>query len=319
MNRNVKQILLPSIVALIWGGAFIVQGSVADKMGAFTFNAVRSYFAVVVLTLASFVADKVRTSKGVEIKTHSVRSLIIGGILCGIAICAASNVQQFGMFGTTDAGGNVLTEGDAAFITALYIVLVPIILLFFGRKPTANVWIAIAMALIGLFLICNFTGGKSFSVYHVELFGCAIIFSVHILLVDHFVKKVDPLKLSCLQFFVMGTVSLIFALIFDDISFAVIAECLPQLIYVGVFSCAIAYTLQIVSQKGTNPVVVSIVLSLESFFALLCEVVLGLITGYVKPHTPLQILGCVIMLLAIVFAQVNVFSYISKKKNDETK
>ncbi len=314
MTKNFRQIVLPLIVALIWGSAFIVQGAVADKMGPFTFNGVRSLIAVVALTVTALIFDGVKKKKGVTVEKTNVKMLVVGGVLCGIALTVASNLQQFGMFGTTKEAGEVLTEGDTAFITALYIVLVPLSLLFFGKKPTLNVWIAVVVAVVGLMLICNFTGGKAFSVYHLELFLCSAAFTVHILLIDHFVKFVDGVKLSCVQFSVMGVSSLILALIFEDFTFKVVFDNILPLLYVGVFSCAIAYTLQIVAQKGTNPTIVSILLSLESFFALVCEIGVGLISGNVKQHTVWQIVGCALMLIAIVLAQVNVFEMAKKQK-----
>ena len=318
MNKNVRQIVLPLIVAIIWGSAFIVQGSVASRMGAFTFNGVRALIASIVLGLTALFIDGQKAKKGIEYKSANRKKLFVGGICCGIVLFIASNVQQYGMFGTTEAGGSVLTEGDSAFITALYIILVPLCLIFTRKKPTFNVWLAVALAVFGLFFICNFTGGSAFTIYHVELFLCAVAFTGHILIIDYFTRDQDGIKLSCLQFLTMGVLSTICAFIFDDISFAVIGECIWQLLYVGIFSCAIAYTLQIVAQKGTNPTIVSILLSLESVFALACEFVIGLITGNVKPHTPLQLVGCGLMVLAIICAQFDFIAAIRNKKAEKS-
>lgn len=283
-------------------------------MGAFTFNGIRALIAALVLAATAVTFDKIKSRKGVESKKTDLKGLFIGGTLCGAALFIASNLQQYGMYGTTEAGGNALTEGDSAFITALYIILVPIFSIFLHKKPTLNVWIAVVLAFIGLFLICNFTGGKAFTIYHVELFLSSISFTFHILLIDKFINGQDGIKLSCIQFTVMGVLSLIFALIFDEISFTVLIDCLPQLLYVGIFSCSIAYTLQIIAQDGTNPTIVSVLLSLESFFALACEFVIGLITGNVKYHTPLQIVGCAIMIVAIVCSQFNFVEAIKNAK-----
>jgi len=304
MGKAFRQTFLPLLVAFIWGSAFIVQGSVASKISAFTFNGIRAIIASVALAITSFIFDEVKIKKGIQIKNDN-KKLLIGGLLCGLVLCVASNLQQYGMFATTAEGGNVLTEGDSAFITALYIVLVPIFSVFLKRKIGLNVWISVVLALVGLFLICNVTGGSTFTVYHIELFLCAIAFTFHILLIDYFIQYVDGIKLSQIQFAVMGILSITCALIFDDISFEAIGECMWQLVYVGVFSCAIAYTLQIFAQKGTNASIVSILLSLESVFALICEFVIGLITGNVKPHSPLQLVGCGLMLIAIICAQID--------------
>lgn len=311
MSKSFRQVVLPIIVAMIWGSAFLVQGSVADKMGAFTFNGLRSIVAVI--TLGSFVVFRFlfrKDKKAPAIKSDK-KTLVISGVLCGIALCVASNLQQFGMFGTTLEGGNALTEGDSAFITALYIILVPIFsALIMKRSPSWNVWISAVVALIGLFFICNVTA-KPLTVYHAELFLCSLVFTAHIIIIDYFGKNVDGIELSLVQFAVMGASSLICAVIFDKIEPSVIIDCLPQLLYAGVFSCSVAYTLQIVAQKGTNPTVVSILLSMESLFALLFEILVGIIVGNVKEHGAMQIVGCVLMVLAIIFAQLN----FNKNKN----
>ena len=316
MNKNVRQFLLPMIVSFIWGSAFLVQGSVASKIGAFSFNAVRAFVAAIVLFPVSLLIDKRRIARGIQYKNADKKRLLLGGSLCGIAVFAASNLQQYGIYGSTEAGGQVLTEGDAAFITSLYIVLVPLVLVFFNRKPSVRIWVSIALALVALMLICNFSGGAKFTKYHLELFCSAIVYTVHILLVDKFVKNQDGLKLSFVQFAVMGVLSAVCALIFEEISVEAIGDSILQILYVGVFSCAIGYTLQNVAQKGTNPTVVSVILSLESFFALLCEVVIGLISGNPIRHTPLQFIGCFIMIVAIVISQFDPFGYIrSRLKN----
>ena len=311
MNTKSKQIVLPLITALIWGSAFVAQGSVADKMGAFTFNASRSFIAVFALFVVMLALDTYKAKRGIDVAITDKKGLVLGGVLCGVVLFFASNLQQYGMIGTTDKGGNVLTAGDAAFITALYIVLVPIASTILKKKPSANVFIAVFIALLGLFLICNVVGGN-LTIYHILLFACALSFTVHIMLVDRFTQTQDGIKLSCLQFLVMGFLSMICSIIFDKDSIVNVIDCAFPLIYVGIFSSAIAYTLQIFSQKGTNPNIVTLILSFESLFALLCELFLDLIMGRQVNHTPLQFVGCVLMVVALIVCQID-FSKLKKR------
>lgn len=312
MSKTVRQIVLPLITALIWGSAFIFQGQVADKIGAFTFNAARSIIAFVFLLILALSMDMVKAHKKIEVPKTDKKRLIIGGMCCGFALFVASNLQQYGMLGTKPIGGEVLTEGDSAFITALYIILTPISGIFFKKKTTVNIWVASLMAVLGLFLLCG-VSVKDLTIYHAALFACAIGFTGHILVIDHFTQTLDGVKLSCAQFLFASVFSLISALIFEGIDFAALASCIVPILYVGIFSSGIAYTLQIIAQKGSNPTVVGILLSLESVFALLCEIFIGLITHKTIMHTALQFFGCAIMLLAIVLAQLNIFEVIRNK------
>ena len=303
-NSRSRQIFLPLLTAFIWGSAFIAQGSVADKIGAFTFNASRAFIAVIALFCVMIIFDKIKKKRGIKVEKTDVKGLLTGGVLCGVVLFFASNLQQFGIIGATENGGFVLTEGDAAFITALYTVLVPITCIFMGKKPAFNVIIAALIALVGLFFICNVVGGN-FTIYHVLLFLSAASFTCHILLIDRFTQSQDGVKLSCVQFLVMGFLSIICSILFDRDSVASVVQCGWQLLYVGVFSSAIAYTLQIISQKGANPTIVTIILSFESLFALCCELFLDLIYSRPINHTPLQFVGCFLMVVAVVVAQLD--------------
>ncbi len=318
MNKTIRHVVFPLITALIWGSAFIFQGQVADKIGSFTFNASRSFIAFMFLLVLAFSIDKFKEHKKINVEKPDGKNLIIGGMFCGFALFAASNLQQFGIIGATEVGGRVLTEGDSAFITALYIILTPISGIFFKKKTTINIWFASIIAVLALFFICG-ASLKMPTIYHLALFACAIGFTVHILVVDHYTQIVDGVKLSCVQFLFAGVFSLICAIIFEKIDFSALAECALPILYVGIFSSGIAYTLQILAQKGSNPTFVSILLSLESVFALLCEFIVGLINNNVKPHSPLQLLGCALMVVAIIFAQFNIFEYIRKKHQSKDK
>ena len=268
-NNQLRQVVFPILAAFIWGTAFVAQDVCADAMGAFTFNGTRYYIAVLSLLVV----------------------LAVSSGCCGTVLAIASNFQQAGLVAGTDGG-------KAGFITALYVVLVPVFGLFFRRKVSLPVWIAVALSVGALYLLC-IKGSFSLAPGDLLVLVCAICFSVHILVIDHFTATCDGVKLSCLQFLFAGTWSTILALFFDTISLQVLLDCIWPLLYVGVFSCGVGYTLQILAQKGSNPTVVTILLSLESVFAV--------IAGAVVLHqqmTAREYLGCVLMFAAVVLAQI---------------
>ena len=225
-----------------------------------------------------------------EEKKTSRRVLLYGGISCGICLCLASNFQQFGIKYTT--------VGKAGFITACYIVIVPIIGLFLKKKCSPFIWAAVVMALIGLYLLC-ITDGFSIGKGDFLVMVCAVLFSVHILVIDYFSPKVDGVKMSCIQFFVCGVLSAIPALLFENPQISSILAAWQPILYAGVMSCGIAYTLQIVGQKNMNPTVASLILSLESCISVLAG---WLLLG--QSMSLREIIGCIIMFGAIILAQL---------------
>lgn len=299
-----KNSLLLLLAAIIWGIAFVAQSVGMDYVGGFTFNAVRSLIgaAVLVPLILVFESKKSTDTTTAKIASHSRptsntvsyiqkrKDLIIGGISCGICLCLASNFQQFGIKYTS--------VGKAGFITACYIVIVPIIGLFLGKKCSKFIWAAVVMALIGLYLLC-ITDGFSIGKGDLLVLVCAFLFSVHILVIDHFSPKVDGVKLSCLQFLTCGILSGIPALLFERPSFSAIRQAWMPILYAGIMSCGVAYTLQIIGQKNMNPTVASLILSLESCISVLAGwVLLG------QQLSTKEILGCVIMFAAIILAQL---------------
>ena len=299
-----KNSLLLLLAAIIWGIAFVAQSVGMDYVGGFTFNAVRSLIgaAVLVPLILVFESKKSTDTTTANIASHSRptsntvsyiqkrKDLIIGGISCGICLCLASNFQQFGIKYTS--------VGKAGFITACYIVIVPIIGLFLGKKCSKFIWAAVVMALIGLYLLC-ITDGFSIGKGDLLVLVCAFLFSVHILVIDHFSPKVDGVKLSCLQFLTCGILSGIPALLFERPSFSAICQAWMPILYAGIMSCGVAYTLQIIGQKNMNPTVASLILSLESCISVLAGwVLLG------QQLSTREILGCVIMFAAIILAQL---------------
>ena len=293
-NNQVRQVVFPLLAALIWGTAFVAQDVCADVVEPMTFNASRSFIAVIVLLLIIWLFGLFRKDKPVrtvEEKKADRKKLIIGGLCCGVALAVASNFQQAGIGAGTDAG-------KAGFITALYIVLVPLLGLFLRKKVSFPVWIAVIIAVAALYLLC-IKGEFSLQTGDLLILLCAFFFAVHILIIDHFTQTVDGMKLSCAQFLVAGILSAVGALIFEHPDWnAIFSVALPSL-YVGIFSSGVAYTLQILAQKGSNPTVVTILLSMESVFAV--------ISGAIILHqsmTPREYVGCVLMLIAVILAQI---------------
>ena len=293
-HNQIRQVVFPILAALIWGTAFVAQDVCADTIGTFTFNAVRYFIAVLALLVLIAVLHAVHKDRPQPTeaeKRAGRRQLWLGGFCCGTALAIASNFQQAGITAGTDAG-------KAGFLTALYVVLVPVFGLFFRRKVSLPVWIAVVLSVVSLYLLC-IKGSFSLAPGDLLVLVCAICFSVHILVIDHFTAFCDGVKLSCLQFLFAGIWSTILALIFDTISLQVLLDCALPLLYVGVFSCGVGYTLQILAQKGSNPTVVTILLSLESVFAV--------ISGAIILHqqmTGREYLGCVLMFAAVVLAQL---------------
>ena len=266
--------------------------------GGFTFNAVRSLIGSAVLVPLILIpgqknSDNSEISEAAASTTSGIqkrKDLIIGGISCGICLCLASNFQQFGIKYTT--------VGKAGFITACYIVIVPIIGLFLGKKCSKFIWAAVAMALIGLYLLCitdEFSIGKG----DLLVLVCAFLFSIHILVIDHFSPKADGVKLSCIQFLTCGILSAIPALILEHPQVSSILAAWQPILYAGVMSCGVAYTLQVIGQKNMNPTVASLILSMESCISVLAGwIILG------QQLSAKEILGCVIMFAAIILAQL---------------
>ena len=293
-NNMVRQVVFPLLAALIWGTAFVAQDMCADKIGPMTFNATRFFIAVVMLLIIIWIFGKLskdHPQRTAEERKIDRKQLMLGGLCCGMALAVSSNFQQAGIGAGTDAG-------KAGFITALYIVLVPILGLFLKKKVSLPVWISVGLAVVALYLLC-ITGDFSLAPGDLLMLLCAFFFAIHILVIDHFTAAVDGMKLSCAQFLVAGVLSAIGALFFEAPDLAAILSCILPILYVGIFSCGVAYTLQILAQKDSNPTVVTILLSMESVFAV--------ISGAIILHqrmTGREYLGCVLMLVAVLLAQI---------------
>lgn len=287
MNKKILGNLLLLITSIIWGSAFVAQITGMDVLGPFTFSATRSLIATIFLGfLVIFLKDDMNT------KTSD---LIKGGLACGVFIFIASSLQQFGLLFTT--------AGKASFITTLYILIVPILaLLIMKNKISLATWIAIILGATGLYLLA-IPSGASFSINKGDfvVFIGAFFWAAHILVIDYFTKKVNPVKLSFMQFAVMTILSAIVAMLFEreTATLSNIMFSWKSIAYAGFISSGIAYTLQMVGQKYTNPVLASLILSLESVF--------GALSGYLFLNEILstkEFLGCVIVFVAIIIAQV---------------
>lgn len=290
---QMRNSLLLLLAAVIWGVAFVAQSVGMDYVGPFTFNAARSLLGGLVLIPCIFVIGKMNGEKRVRLLPEDKKErklLLTGGILCGCFLCAASNMQQMGILYTT--------VGKAGFITACYIVLVPIFGIFLGKKTGIGVWISVALAVIGLYLLCM-TDSLSFSKGDLFVLGCAVLFAGHILVIDHFTVLVDGVRMSCIQFLVSGLISMVLMFLFEMPSLGAIWEAKMPILYAGIMSSGVAYTLQIVGQKDMNPTVASLILSLESCISVLA--------GWVLLNQSLsarELTGCAVMFGAILIAQL---------------
>ena len=294
MNKEqIKGNLLLLLTALIWGSAFVAQSVGMEYVGIFTFSAARSFIAFLVLIPASLVSLRLSGQAGAfkgEAGRANRRLLLKSGLLCGLALAAASIVQQAGIAQTT--------VGKAGFITALYIIIIPVAGIFFGKRPRPLVWLAVAVALAGMYMLC-ITGELSVGAGDLLILLCSFLFAVHIMLVDRFAGQIDGVLLSCVQFFVAGCVGLALTLLFEEPSLSALAGASGSLLYAGVLSSGVAYTLQILGQKRTGPVAASIIMSLESVFAALSG---WLLLG--QTLSLRELLGCALMFAAIIMAQL---------------
>lgn len=299
MNKNsTKQIrssLLLVLAAIVWGAAFVAQSVAGESVGTFTFNGIR--FIIGGICLLPFIKKQ-----GTRVRSVS-KNKYIGGIICGSALFLASTAQQTGIAMGADAG-------EAGFLTACYIVLVPVIGIFIGRKCSGLIWLAVFTALAGLYFLC-FASTPSKELFVVPgadlvLLLCALLFSVQILSVDHYAPRMSPVSLACVQFFVSGILSCVFAVLIELIpdpagwinSLSGFTAWIP-ILYTGIFSSAVGYTLQAVGQRDLNPTLASLIMSMESVFSTLFG---WLILGQVM--APRELLGCVLIFAAIILAQI---------------
>ena len=291
-----KIILMLFLTAFIWGSAFVAQSVGMDYVGPFTFSCVRSFIGGIFLIPCIWFLDQWRakndgTERGKKTVSKEEKKMeLLGGICCGLALCVATNLQQIGMQYTT--------VGKAGFITALYIVLVPIFGIFLKKKVEARIWVSVMISVVGLYLLCitdKLVLGKGDTL----VLLCAVVFTVHILVIDYFSPKADGVRIACIQFFITGVLSAIPMFLFETPRLSDIFAAAVPVLYAGVLSSGVAYTLQIVAQKDADPTVASLILSLESVFSVLGGwVILG------QKLSIREIAGCILMFSSIILAQL---------------
>ncbi len=303
MSKALRANLLLLLTAAIWGLGFVAQDVAMDSMEPFMFNAARLLIAGLVLLPCIRFLDVLERKRSAtqgesapvcrtfrQMNPAQKHTLVIGGASCGIALFFGCSLQQLGIQATS--------AGKAGFVTALYIVLVPVSGLFFKRPMRRNVWLAVGICLVGLFLLCV-TEAFTVGIGDLELLLCAAVYTAHILLIAHFSPRTDCVRLSCMQFFVASGLSAVVMLIAEQPSLPSLLQGWVPLLYAGILSGGVGYTLQIVAQRDTDPTIASLLMCLESVFAVLAQwALLGeLLTGR-------ELLGCGLMLCGIVFAQL---------------
>ena len=290
------------LAAVIWGLSFVAQNE-GKSIGTFTFNGLRTLLGGIVLiplVIISFKKDNSGLPAG-EKKSFPLKDVFIGGLCCGIPLFIGGNLQQHAF--------NYIEVGKVGFITALYMVLVPVIGIFLKQRARFNVWIGVFLGVIGLYFLSIPKGGFSVGMGELVTILCAVAFAVHILVIDYFCKKVNNVALSCAQFFVAGTLSVICMFIFEEPKISEITGAAVPLLYAGIMSCGVAFTAQIFGQKYTEPAVASLLLCLESVFSV--------IFGWLILHQSLshrELFGCFVMFIAIVFTQVPTEVFLGKNK-----
>jgi len=308
MKKIVSGELMLTLTALIFGVSFVAQRAGMAYIGPFTFNGIRSLIGALVLVPVILIMDRQRKASGATVGVGSVTSagtaeagteaassrknLLLGGFWCGIVVFISSSLQQAGMIYTT--------AGKAGFITALYIVIVPILGLFLKKKVRPVLWFSVILATTGLYLL-SVKEGFSIGWGDLLILLSAVGLSVHIILIDYFSPKTDPVKLSSLQFLVCGVISLPFMFGFETVSWSAIMESKIPILYAGVMSCGVAYTLQVIAQKRTEPTMTSLILSMESVIAVIAGI---LILG--ESISVRETIGSIIMFSGILLAQLPV-------------
>ena len=285
-SNRLRANLMLLTTALIWGVAFVAQSVGMDYIGPFTFNCVRSLLGGLVLLPCIFLLDRLDGGKAAAQK----KGPVLGGVCCGVVLAVASSLQQIGIAHTS--------VGKAGFITALYIVIVPLLGLLGGKRVGGRIWAAVALAVAGMYLLC-ITESFTIGLGDLLVLLCAFCFSIHILVIDHFSPNVDGVRMSCIQFFTAGILCGVPMLLFESPNLTDICAAWAPIAYAGIMSCGVAYTLQVVAQKHTDPTVASLLLSLESVISVLAGwVLLG------QALSPRELTGCALSFCAIILAQL---------------
>ena len=305
-SNNLKGSLILGFASLLWGLAFVAQSEAAGTVPPFIFNSLRSFIGAAFLLVLLYIVKK-KAHEPIFPKDRSVqKTAIVGGVVCGMLLTVSVNFQQFGITFYPDG---VATEARSGFLTALYVILVPILSLFFGKRIKLPILAAVAVAMLGIYLLCLTDGLGGLYLGDVLVFLCAVSFSFHIMAIDRFAEPVGGILLSMLQFTVCGIVSGLLSIFTEEIIWSNVLAATPQILYLGIVSSGIAYTLQIVGQKYAEPAVASLSMSLECVFAALGG---WLISG--NGLSMREFFGCALVFLAIILAQIP-FLCNKKQKN----
>ena len=291
-NKSLRGSLLLLLGSVIWGAAFVAQRVGMDHMGPFTFNGIRMLLAwLVMVPVSVFLESGHKKNPGYTAPDRKEQRL--AGLLCGVLLFAASSLQQMGLVTTT--------AGKAGFITALYVVLVPVAgWLLLRKNPGKIIWMGVALAVVALWLLCMPAGGIELQGGDLLVLGCAVCFTFQILCVDHYAPRVSSVKLARDEFLVTGGLSMAVALLTEEITAAGIREALIPILYAGILSGAAGYTLQVIGQRDTDPTVASLLMCLEAVFAVLTgAVLLG------EKMTAREAAGCILMFTAVILAQLS--------------
>ena len=286
MNKRLKGSLTLFGAVIIWGSAFIAQSMGMELIGPFTFQAIRCGLAVLFLIPVSFLFDR----KPGALKRWLDPRLWRSGLICGLALCAAASLQQVGLV-YTDAG-------KAGFLTAMYIVLVPILGLFLGQKPGKSAWFSVGLAVVGLYLL-SCMGVSQINIGDILLAGCALAYAVQITCIDRLAGDLDGVRLNCVQALVVTVLSIPIMVFTETVDIGNILACSLPLANAGILSMGVAYSLQIVGQKYLEPTTASLIMSLESVIAALC--------GWLilkETMTPWELLGCGLVFAAVIISQL---------------
>lgn len=309
--KNIRNVLLLTLTALIWGVAFVAQTTGGDVVGPFSFNGIRSFMGALVLVPVIKVLDAKGLSVNRPVTKDDWKLQWKAGIMCGICLFLGSSLQQVGIFMGTPTG-------KAGFLTTCYVVLVPVLGIFLKKKCGLNIWIAVLITLLGLYLLCM-NGSFYFALPDILLLLCALSFSLQIMTIDHYGDRVDPVRLSSIQFLTTGVISLFPLVGYDIYSVAgsvstwaagfARSDTWISLLYAGILSSGVGYTLQVVAQKGLNPTLASLIMSLESVFSVLAGwAILG------QRLSARELCGCTLVFAAVVLAQIPFENF--KKKSE---
>lgn len=304
MSRRTKCSLLLLLTAFIWGSATVAQSTGMDYVQPFTYITVRNILAALTLLSVLFVSGRKKNRRQKEtfsrgetqklagrLQEKSKKYTILGGICCGVALTVAGGFQQVGI--------SMTTAGKTGFITSLYIVMVPLFGLFLGKRVPVRVWFCVAMAVFGFYLLCA-KEKLTISFGDGMVLICAVCFAIHILIIDYFTaKNADPIRMSCLQFLVVAVLSAVLMFLFEKPALAAIWEARYPILYAGVLSSGVGFTLQAVAQVDVDPTMATLLMSLESVFAVLSGCLL-----LQEVITLREFLGCVVVFTAILLVQL---------------